>query len=72
MPKRRPAAPYSRRRRWTIDDARAALVALSASRLSPTAFARREGLSVKWLYRWRRQLADQGRERSTLRWRWWE
>ncbi len=66
MPKRRHAAPYTRHRRWTIDDARAALIALSASQLPLADFARREGLSTKRLYRWRRQLADQGRARRTL------
>jgi transposase-like protein len=58
MPSRRPAALNLRRRRWTIADARAALAALTASGLSPSAFARREGLSAERLYRWRRQLAE--------------
>lgn len=60
MPKRRAAAPYSHRRRWTTADARSALTALAASGLSLAAFARREGLQVERLRHWRHRLADKG------------
>jgi transposase-like protein len=59
MPRRLAAAPYVLRRRWTVTDARSALAALAASGLSPRAFARREGLEVQRLYRWRRQLSGE-------------
>jgi len=57
MPKSLPAAPYITARRWSTSNARAALAALSASGLSASAFATREGLDVQRLHRWRRQLA---------------
>jgi len=57
MPKFRSRNSYPKCHRWSADDARAALSALSASGLSPGAFAAREGLDVQRLYRWRRQLA---------------
>ena len=60
MPKRDRPAPYSLRRRWTPADARSAVAALEASGLSPLAFARREGLEVERLYRWRRRLGPRG------------
>ena len=60
MPKSQSRAPYSRRRRWSTADARAALRALVASGLSVSAFAQREGLDEERLYRWRRRF---GRER---------
>jgi transposase-like protein len=44
-----------------VADARAARAALTASGLSPSGFARREGLDVERLYRWRRELAAEGR-----------
>lgn len=47
------------RGRWTIDDARSALAAQSASGLSMAAFAAREGVSVQRLHRWRRHLEAQ-------------
>jgi transposase-like protein len=56
-PKARQAAPYLTRRRWTIDEARAALEAQSASGLSVRAFALREGLDAQRLFRWRRIVA---------------
>jgi hypothetical protein len=55
MPKSR-SAPYLSRRRWTIDDARAALSALEASGLPVSVFATREGLDPQRLYGWRRRL----------------
>lgn len=58
---RRATASYSLCRRWTLADARAALAALGASGLSTSAFARREGIDVQRLYRWRRQLAEEHR-----------
>ena len=60
MPRPRPS-PYLTRRRWTSADARAALSALSASGLSVSAFAAREGLDGQRLYRWRRQLSGASR-----------
>jgi transposase-like protein len=57
MPKSRSRNSFSQRRRWSADDARAALAALSASGLSARAFAAREGLDVQRLQRWRRRLA---------------
>jgi len=50
-------APYVTRRHWTIDVARAALAASDASGLSMLAFADREGLDVRRLYRWDRRLS---------------
>ena len=57
MPRRRPPAAYLTRRRWTIIDARDALAAWEASGRSLSEFARRTGLEVKRLYRWRERLA---------------
>lgn len=58
MPRRSLLPPgYLIRRRWTDDDARAALAAWDASGMSMAAFAQHEGLDVQRLYRWRRQLA---------------
>ena len=59
MPRSRSPLPFATRRRWTADDARAALGALDASGLSARAFARREGLDAQRLHRWRRQLAGE-------------
>src|SRR6185436_4852614 len=53
--------PYSRRRRWRVPEARAALDALAASGLSVSAFAEREGLDEERLYRWRRRFAREGK-----------
>jgi transposase-like protein len=47
------------RRRWTVEEARAALEAHSASGLSVCAFARREGLDAQRLFRWRCRLATE-------------
>ena len=60
MPKPGPrsSSSYSRRRRWTPDDARAALAALDASGLPLVSFAIREGLDPQRLMRWRRRLAS--------------
>jgi transposase-like protein len=66
MPRRQTAAPYSRRRRWTIAEARAALAALGESGLTTSAFARREGLHLERLRRWRRRLADEGRRHAPV------
>ena len=57
MPRPQAHAPYSRRRRWRVADARAALTALATSGLSVSAFAEREGLDEERLYRWRRRFA---------------
>ncbi len=57
MPRHRTAAAYTRRRRWTAADARAALAALATSGLTLSAFARRDGLHVERLRRWRLRLA---------------
>jgi hypothetical protein len=56
MPKQLPLPSYRTRRRWTEKEARAALTALSASRLSTRAFAAREGIDIQRLYSWRRKL----------------
>lgn len=56
MPRPFPAA-YLTRPRWTTHDARAALSALNASKLSVAAFATREGLDPQRLYCWRRRLS---------------
>jgi hypothetical protein len=56
MPKSRSLALYQVRRRWTASEARAALAALEASRLSAHAFAKREGLDVQRLYWWQRRI----------------
>jgi hypothetical protein len=50
-------APYLPRRHWTIDVALSALSAWDASGISMLAFADREGLDVRRLYRWRRRLS---------------
>jgi len=57
MPSPQAHAPYSRRRRWRVPEARAALDALAASGLSVSAFAEQEGLDEERLYRWRRRFA---------------
>jgi transposase-like protein len=57
MPRSRPPVPYVTRRRWTIEDARAALSACDASGLSMLAFAEREGIDPRRLHRWRRTVA---------------
>jgi hypothetical protein len=56
MPRSQPEVEYASRRRWTEKEARAALVAQGASGLSLRAFARREGLDVQRLVRWRHRL----------------
>jgi len=58
MPKSRSRTSLSSLRRWSADDARAALSALSASGLSAREFAVKEGLDVQRLHRWRRRLAE--------------
>ena len=57
MPKLSSHPSYRTRRRWTEKEARAALAALAASRLSLRAFAKREGIDAQRLYSWRRKLA---------------
>jgi transposase-like protein len=57
MPNPQGHASYSRRRRWRVPEARAALDALAASGLSVRAFAEQEGLDQERLYRWRRRFA---------------
>ena len=57
MPRPQSHAPESRRRRWRVPEARAALDALAASGLSVSAFAEQEGLDEERLYRWRRRFA---------------
>lgn len=56
MPKSLPMPSYRTSLRWTEEEARAALAALAASRLTIRAFASREGLDVQRLYVWRRKL----------------
>lgn len=55
-----------RSHRWTVADARAALVELAASKLSVSAFALREGLNKKRLYCWRRRLAAESKPAGIL------
>lgn len=62
MPKSRPLASYSTRRRWTDADAQTVLAALDASGLSVSAFASREGLDVQRLYFWRRRFETSPKE----------
>ena len=64
MPKDSAAVPYSLRRRWTIADARSAVAELAASGLPLDEFARRQGLKIERLRRWRQRLADEGRRRA--------
>lgn len=54
MPK--PMPSYRTSRRWTEEEARAALAALTASGLPLRVFASRERLDVQRLYVWRRKL----------------
>jgi transposase-like protein len=54
MPK--PTTPlYAARRRWTEEDARAALAAFARSGLSMRAFATNRGIKFERLARWRRK-----------------
>src|SRR5262245_1521758 len=53
--------PYSLRRRWTIADARPAVAEPAASGLPLDEFARREGLKVERLRRWRQRLGGERR-----------
>lgn len=64
MPRRSVATAYAIRRRWRVDDARAALATQAASGLSAKDFARREGFDVARLYRWRHQLSAEVRGRQ--------
>jgi transposase-like protein len=56
MPNASPIPSYRTSRRWTKEEAVAALAALAASGLSMRAFASREGFDVQRLYLWRRKL----------------
>ena len=56
MPRTHAQPTYSTRRRWTVVEARGALAALESSGLPAAEFARREGLDVQRLHRWRREL----------------
>src|SRR5262245_5869819 len=53
----RRSSPYLACRRWTADDARAALADLEASGMHLRAFARDAGLDPQRLKRWKRSLA---------------
>lgn len=55
MPRMSPIS-HTKRKRWTEEDARAALDAQARSGLTLRAFARREGLDPQRLRRWERQL----------------
>ena len=57
-PRARSSPTYLLHRRWTADDARAALAAMARSGLGPSAFAIEAGLDPQRLMRWRRQLAS--------------
>ena len=54
----RRSSPYLTRRRWTADDARAALSDMEASGLDLSAFAFDAGLDPQRLRRWERALAS--------------
>lgn len=53
-----------RSRPWKVADARAALNELTASGLSVSAFARREGIDDDRLYRWRRRFGGKSKRRG--------
>lgn len=57
MPRMSPIS-HTKRKRWTEEDARAALDAQARSGLTLRAFARREGLDPQRLRRWERQIGD--------------
>lgn len=61
MPRTHSSTRSQRAPRWTPEEARAALAKQEASGLSPSDFAKREGMEVQRLYRWRRRLAKEGR-----------
>ena len=52
----RALVPFTVRRRWRAEDARAVLTRLESSGLSVPQFAAREHLDPQRLYRWRAQL----------------
>jgi transposase-like protein len=68
MPNASSMPSYRTSRRWTQEDALAALAALEISGLSLRAFAAREGLDVQRLYVWRRKVerSDGGRGTQTI------
>ncbi len=53
---------YLERRRWTADDAQAALADLDTSGLELAAFARASGLEPQRLKRWRRALVGSAKD----------
>jgi hypothetical protein len=55
------SSSWKSRRRWTADDARAALAAQERSGLAVAAFAAREGMKVQRLTRWSRLLEESAR-----------
>jgi transposase-like protein len=64
MPRKAPSPPFDRRR-WTEQDARAALAALQRSGKPVGVFAAEHGLDPQRLYSWRRRLGEA--ERTTFR-----
>lgn len=64
MPRTHPSTRSQRARRWTSEEAQGTLAKLEASGLSPSAFAKREGLEVQRLYRWRLRLAQEKSQRE--------
>lgn len=56
MPRSKSVALYRSQRRWTEEDARAALMALAASGLSVREFAKQEALDAQRLYYWQGRL----------------
>ena len=56
----RALVPFTVRRRWRAEDARAVLARLESSGLSVSQFAAREHLDPQRLYRWRAQLGPAG------------
>jgi transposase-like protein len=57
MPKSYRRPTHFSHSRWTAADAATVLADAAASGLSLAAFARREGVEVRRLYRWRRELS---------------
>ncbi len=60
MARRRRGHAWATSRRWTEQIAREVVAALEDSGESLAAFAKREGISAKRLYRWRARLSTQG------------
>lgn len=64
MPRTHSSTRSQRAPRWTPEEARATLAKQEESGLSPSAFAKQEGLEVQRLYRWRQRLAKEAGRRA--------